>query len=42
MIDEDFDVKSTYYEAALFEAEIIQLWDRGCRTIVKQRVYGRR
>ena len=28
MIDEDFDVKSTYYEAALYETEIIQLWDR--------------
>jgi hypothetical protein len=27
MIDEDFDVKSTYYEAALYEADIIQLWD---------------
>jgi len=28
MIDEDFDVKSTYYESALYESDIIQLWDR--------------
>ena len=29
MIDkEDFDNVSTYYEMSLYEAEIIQLWDR--------------